>query len=102
MTAYVPADVADALQRMAAVQDRTVSAAVAEVLEEMGPTFRDVAELGEAFEAASESQRLAVRAGVAESEVRVGPHVEALVREFRALMGGLEGQTPDTSNTGVR
>lgn len=102
-TVSVPVEVGRTLRRLAAVEHRSISAVIAEVLGDLEPGFRTVAELGERFEAASESQRVALADAVEVTGDRIGRPLAEALAAFEELGGAdRDGSVdPRASNTGV-
>lgn len=93
-------DVAATVRQVAAMQGRSVSALIGELVTEMEPGLRRVVRLGEAIEQASQEQKEAIRLAVAESE----KHAAALIGEAMEWLdsGDVTEGRPPLGNTGVR
>lgn len=96
---------AQTLERVAALDGRSVSALVRELVESLEPGLRRVAELGEATQRATEEQRAEIRAAVARIDQELAePLAEAMgmslavMRELDELTQGPTG--PPASNQG--
>lgn len=78
ITVVLDESTVETLKRLAAVEDRSVSAIVAEILETFEPGLERAAEVGERFHAMAASQKDAMRRAIAFAEESVaGPLNEA-------------------------
>lgn len=80
-------DVAETVRRVAAVQGRSMSAVIGELVTEMEPGLRRVAELGEQLERVSVEQRAAIQRAIEWADAEVAPPLE---QAFSAMSRGLD------------
>lgn len=104
-------NVADTLRRVAAVQGRSVSSVVGDLVTEFEPGLRQVAELGEALDRLNGEQRDAVRRSVAAADQDIAGPLGHAIEQLQAVMGRVHefaqdaaagGDRPPLGNTGVR
>lgn len=99
-------EVLDTLQRVAAVQKKSVSRLVRELVTALEPGLRPVAAFGEAMEAADSARRAGVQAAVLRGE----PELEAALAHAVAVFAKVSTEIddawtaldPQPSNRGVR
>lgn len=101
------------IERLAVVQDRSMSAIVGELLEELEPSLLRLVMLGEAFREMSESRKESLRQGIDAAEEQVHAAmmqameaaglIESVLEDAVEAANGDENDgQPPISNTGVR
>jgi len=90
-------DVAETVRRVAAVQRRSMSAVIGELVTEMEPGLRRVAELGEQFEQASVEQRASIQRAIERADEDVAVPLE---QAFSAMSRGFDNAARVSDGTG--
>lgn len=80
----------ETIRRVAAVQGRSMSSVVAEMVTELEPGLRQVADLGEAMDRMSEVQRADWRRAVRTAGEEVGGPLEDAVKGFQEALNRLQ------------
>lgn len=108
VSVVLDADVVETLQRVGAVQGRSVSRIIGEILRELEPGLRKVADLGEAFDRLTAEQASSLKRAVHAADADLGAPLEDALGTVLQVLGRLDelatdaANPPPLGNTGVR